>query len=318
MIGCTGGRTRGAGTARPRRAVAPRHGPSRPAPRGGTDNDATLADGGGGGSAGRSFRDVREDERAQRARRRTAPRGATPAASAGGRPTLATRGAGGESSPGRTRSAAGASRASTPQTTYPLHAAEDTTRYSAGGFGGRAGPKTTPSALSLSFSRQSVGSLPVFFRKKLASGSSSAIMSLNRRPPRIFRALQLDDVRYFILEGSELQGHCSGINSSTSSGEDGNPRGCKDRSMTCSSAWFRPCACATITAPPPLMIRGGLQHSGRRKDVLQARVEDHHIKVTRPRFSRDAGSRPTSPHSYFILGLFWLQYSMVLGESRQR
>ena len=64
------------GEAAPRRGAAPRA-PLGRRLGGGTDNDATLADG-GGGSAGRSFRDVREDERAQRraAADRTARRNA--------------------------------------------------------------------------------------------------------------------------------------------------------------------------------------------------------------------------------------------------
>ena len=65
------------GEAAPRRGAAPRA-PLGRRLGGGTDNDATFADGGGGGSAGRSFRDVREDERAQRraAADRTARRNA--------------------------------------------------------------------------------------------------------------------------------------------------------------------------------------------------------------------------------------------------
>ena len=65
------------GEAAPRRGAAPRA-PLGRRLGGGTDNDATLADCGGGGSAGRSFRDVREDERAQRraAADRTARRNA--------------------------------------------------------------------------------------------------------------------------------------------------------------------------------------------------------------------------------------------------
>ena len=77
--------------------------------------------------------------------------------------------------------------------------------YSRRRLGGRAGPKTTPSALSFSFSGP-LGSFPVFFRRNDPERvlvrhhvlESNSLLEF-------FRALELDDVRYFILERRELQ-----------------------------------------------------------------------------------------------------------------